>query len=112
MPKLRDNLKGAVQPEPLAPKGYTKRSPILRAYEAVLMPADHKVLLEAIKRGVGDEVKEGTIQLEKVLQATRDLRASVLKMLHHMQNFRVLETELRYRATWGKLIKGYDSELH
>ena len=125
MPKLREKLKVAVlkqsdpkasevrevQPESSVPNGYTKRSPILRAYEAGLMPPDHKILLEAIKREVGDGVKEGTIQLEKVLQATGYLRASALKMLHHMQNFGVLETEPRYRATWVKLLKGYDSSL-
>ena len=119
MPQLRDNLKGAVlkqaepevaevreiQPVPSEVKGYTKRSPILRAYEAGLMPPDHKILLEAIKRELGEGVKEGTIQLEKVLQATGYLRASALKMLHHMQNFGVLETEPRYRSTWVKILK-------
>ena len=126
MPKLRENLKGAVlkqaepevsevrelQPEPYNPKQYTKRSPILRSYQAGLMPPDHRILLDAIKHELGDGVKEGTIQLEKVLQATGYLRASALKMLHHMQNFGVLETEPRYRSTWLKLLKGYDTEAH
>ena len=119
MPKLRENLKGAVlkqaepevsevrelQPEPSNPKQYTKRSPILRAYQAGLMPPDHRILLDSIKYELGDGVKEGTIQLEKVLQATGYLRASALKMLHHMQNFGVLETEPRYRSTWVKILK-------
>ena len=119
MPKLRDNLKGAiqkqaepevadvreVQPVPSEAKVYTKRSPILRAYQAGLMPADHKILLEAIKRELGNGVREGIIQLEKVLQSTGYQRASALKMLHHMQNFGVLEIEPRYRSTWVKLLK-------
>ena len=119
MPKLRDNLKGAVlrQSEPEVAevrevhpvssnaKEYTKRSPILRAYEAGLMPPDHRILLDAIKHELGDGVREGTIQLEKVLQSTGYQRASALKMLHHMQNFGVLETEPRYRSTWVKILK-------
>ena len=118
MPKLRDNLKGAalkqtepevsevreVQPVPSEAKGYTERSPILRAYQAGLMPPDHRILLDTIKHELGDGVQEGTIQLEKVLQATGYQRASALKMLHHMQNFGVLETEPRYRSTWVKIL--------
>ena len=119
MPKLRDNLKGAVlkqvepevaevrevQPVPSDTKGYTKRSPILRAYQAGLMPPDHRILLDAIKHELGDGVREGIIQLEEVLKATGYQRASALKMLHHMQNFSVLETEPRYRSTWVKLLR-------
>mgnify|MGYP006988839227 CR=1 FL=1 len=48
---------------------------------------------------------EGEIQLEKVLQATGYLRASALKMLKHMQNFGVLETKPKYRATWVKILQ-------
>ena len=69
------------------------------------MPTDHKILLDAIKRELGEGVQEGIIQLEKVLQATGYQRVSALKMLHHMQNFRVLETEPRYRSTWVKILK-------
>ena len=69
------------------------------------MPVDHQRLLEAIKHELGTGVKEGKIQLEKVLQSTGYLRASALKMLKHMQNFGVLETEPRYRATWVKILK-------
>ena len=119
MPKLRENLKGAVlkhvelevaevrdvQPEPSDAKVYTKRSPIRKAYEAGLMPPDHRILLDAIKRELGDGVMEGTIQLEKVLQSTGYLRASALKMLHHMQNFGVLETKPQYRSTWVKILR-------
>lgn len=116
MPKLRDNLKGAVlkQVEPAveevrevspATREYSKRSPILKAYQAGQMPIDHQILLEAIQRELGDGVREGTIQLEKVLQATGYMRASALKMLHHMQNFGVLETEPRYRSTWVKILR-------
>ena len=120
MPKLRDNLKGAVlksveppieevrevSPATIASKReYSKRSPIRKAYEAGQMPIDHQRLLTAIKRELGAGVSEGIIQLEKVLQATGYMRASALKMLHHMHNFGVLETEPRYRATWVKLLK-------
>ena len=63
------------------------------------MPPDHRILLEAIKRELGDGVKKGTIQFEKVLQPKGYLRAYTLKMLHHMQNFRVLETKPQYRST-------------
>ena len=73
MPKLRDNLKGAVlrqaEPEvsevrevqlvPSAPKQYTKRSPILRTYQAGLMPTDHRILLGGIKHELGDAVSAG-----------------------------------------------------
>ena len=119
MPRLRDNLKRAVlkqaepivdvreeQAEPVNPeREYSKRSPILKAYQAGLMLPDHKILLEAIKRELGEGVREVSIQLEKVLQAMGYLRASALKMLHHMQNFGVLETEPQYRSTWIKIIK-------
>ena len=54
---------------------------------------------------LGEGVREGIIQLEKVLKTTGYLRASALKMLHHMQNFGVLETEPRYRSTWVKILR-------
>jgi len=38
------------------------------------------------------------------LQVTGYYRASALKMLRHMQNFGLLETEPRYRATWVKIL--------
>jgi hypothetical protein len=119
MPKLRENLKGAIlnQAEPVVDgerevkiatveekREYSKRSPIRKAYEAGQMPIDHQRLLAAIKQELGEGVLEGIIQLEKVLQATGYLRASALKMLHHMQNFGVLETEPKYRATWVKIL--------
>ena len=72
------------------------------------MPADYRILLKAIKHELGDGVREGIIQLEEVLKATGYQRASTLKMLHHMQNFGVLETEPLYRSTWVKLVIGYD----
>ena len=120
MPKLRDNLKRAVlkQAEPIVEevreeqavpvnleREYSKRSPILKAYQAGLMLPDHKILLEAIKRELGEGVREVSIQLEKVLEATGYPRASALKMPHHMQNFGVLKTESRYRSTWVKILK-------
>ena len=83
-------------------------SPVRKAYEAGQMPIDHQKLLAALKHELGEGVTEGEIQLEKVLQATGYMRASALKMLRHMQNFGVLETEPRYRCTWVKLIKGCD----
>ncbi len=120
MPKLRENLKVAVQKlaEPVEKevreistalvkekREYSKRSPILKTYEAGQMPIDHQRLLAAIKHKLGDGVREGTIQFEKVLQETEYMRAGALKMLHYMQKFGVLETEPRYRATCVKLLK-------
>ena len=113
MPGLRENIKGVLENkfENISDEGkiiiqekYSKRSPIRKAYEAGVMPVDHQRLLEAIKHELG-EVREGEIQLEKVLQSTGYLRASALKMLKHMQNFGVLETEPRYRAIWIKILK-------
>ena len=117
MPRLRENLKEVLskpatseaeekQPDQknLAHE-YSRRSPILKAYQAGQMPIDHQRLLSAIKEELGDGAREGTIQLEKVLKATGYMRASALKMLKHMQNFGVLETEPRYRSTWVKLLK-------
>lgn len=113
MPGLRENIKGILENKSenisdeekiIIQEKYSKRSPIRKAYEAGVMPVDHQRLLEAIKHELGG-VREGEIQLEKVLQATGYLRASALKMLKHMQNFGVLETEARYRATWVKILK-------
>lgn len=113
MPRLRENIKGVLEDksekisdekEIIIQEKYSKRSPIRKAYEAGVMPVDHKRLYEAIKHELG-ELKEGKIQLEKVLQSTGYLRASALKMLKHMQNFGVLETKPRYRATWVKILK-------
>lgn len=113
MPRLRENIKGVLEDksekisdekEIIIQEKYSKRSPIRKAYEAGVMPVDHKRLYEAIKHELG-ELKEGEIQLEKVLQSTGYLRASALKMLKHMQNFGVLETKPRYRATWVKILK-------
>ena len=117
MPRMRENLKEVLkkESEPAAVEGktkqpdmiceYSKRSPILKAYQAGQMPIDHQRLLSAIKDELGAGIHEGTIQLEKVLHATGYMRASALKMLKHMQNFGVLETEPRYRSTWVKLLK-------
>lgn len=117
MPSMRENLKEILRKEsesavveektkqPDMPGVYSKRSPILKAYQAGQMPIDHQRLLSAIKKELGVGSHEGIIQLEKVLQATGYMRASALKMLKHMQNFGVLETEPRYRSTWVKLLK-------
>ena len=115
MPGLRENIQGALEEksEDIADETneikyqgkYSARSPILKAYQAGIMPIDHQHLLEAIKHELGDGVREGDIQLEKVLQTTGYLRASALKMLKHMQNFGVLESKSKYRATWIKLLK-------
>ena len=115
MPGLRENIQVALEEksEDIADETneikyqgkYSARSPILKAYQAGIMPIDHQRLLEAIKHELGDGVREGDIQLEKVLQTTGYLRASALKMLKHMQNFGVLETKSKYRATWVKLLK-------
>ncbi len=43
----------------------------------------------------------------KVLEEVGFFRASALKMLKHMQNFGVLETESRYQATWVKILDNY-----
>ena len=86
-------------------EGYSERSSVLRAYRAELIPADHQILLRAIRQELGDGVKEGIIQLEKVLQATGYKRASALKMLKHMRNFGVIDTKPGYRSTWVKLLK-------
>ena len=111
MPGLRENVKKVLdkeqeqQAQPATTQaGYSERSPILKAYRAGVMPVDHKILLDAIKHELGDS-KEGVIHLEDVLQATGYARASALKMLKHMQNFGVLETERRYRGTWVKVLK-------
>ena len=124
MPGLRENIRSVFDRQPevavsALTKGeevrgslkqpsceYSVRSPIRKAYEAGQMPIDHQRLLAAIKQELGEGVREGEIQLEKVLQATGYMRASALKMLHHMQNFGVLETEPRYRCTWVKLLRG------
>ena len=108
MPGLRENIKETLEKsenisEPETVKSYSKRSPIRKAYEAGVMPVDHQRLLDAIKHELGG-IREGDIQLEKVLQATGYLRASALKMLKHMQNFGVLETKPKYRATWVKIL--------
>ena len=109
MPGLRENIKETLQRSEnisetvTAKSAYSKRSPIRKAYEAGVMPVDHQRLLDAIKHELGG-VREGDIQLEKVLQATGYLRASALKMLKHMQNFGVLETKPKYRATWVKIL--------
>lgn len=112
MPGLRENVKKVLDKGPeqeqskqldIEQSGYSKRSPILKAYMAGTMPVDHKILLDAIKRELGDK-QEGVIHLEDVLQATGYARASALKMLRHMQNFGVLETERRYRGTWVKIL--------
>lgn len=112
MPGLREIIKKVlnketeVNTESTAPKiEYSPRSPILKAYKAGIMPVDHKILLDAIKHELGDGVSEGVIHLEDVLQATGYKRASALKMLKHMQNFGVLETERRYRGTWIRVLK-------
>ena len=114
MPGLRENIKGvlenkseeniSVDEKIINQEKYSKRSPIRKAYEAGVMPVDHQRLLEAIKHELG-ELKEGEIQLEKVLQSTGYLRASALKMLKHMQNFGILETKPKYRATWIKILE-------
>ena len=109
MPGLRENIKETLQRSENVSEAvnerasYSKRSPIRKAYEAGVMPVDHQRLLDAIKHELGG-VREGDIQLEKVLQATGYLRASALKMLKHMQNFGVLETKPKYRATWVKIL--------
>ena len=112
MPGLRENVKKVLDKEPelnaemkAQRTEYSPRSPILKAYKAGVMPVDHKILLDAIKHELGGNVQEGTIHLEDVLQATGYKRASALKMLKHMQNFGVLETEPRYRCTWIKILK-------
>ena len=110
MPGLRENIKETLQKSEnisgnvTTQSGYSKRSPIRKAYEAGVMPVDHQRLFEAIKNELGG-AREGDIQLEKVLQATGYLRASALKMLKHMQNFGVLETKPKYRATWVKILR-------
>lgn len=113
MPGLRENIKGVLESKSennsdekkiINQEKYSKRSPIRKAYEAGVMPVDHQRLLEAIKHEL-EGLKEGEIQLEKVLQSTGYLRASALKMLKHMQNFGVLETKPKYRATWVKILK-------
>ena len=82
---------------------YSARSPIAKAYRAGQMPVDHRRLLDAIKEQLGEGVAEGIIQLEEVLKATGYFRASALKMLRHMQNFGILETESGYRGTRVRL---------
>lgn len=111
MPGLRENVKKVLDKEPeqvnqpeTIQAEYSERSPILKAYRAGVMPVDHKILLDAIKHELGDST-EGVIHLENALQATGYARASALKMLKHMQNFGVLETERRYRGTWVKILK-------
>ncbi|MBQ3757823.1 MAG: hypothetical protein II876_00030 [Synergistaceae bacterium] len=112
MPGMRENMRETLKRKAVSAvsREYSVRSPIRKAYEAGQMPIDHKRLLGAIKEELGEGVKEGEIQLERVLQSTGYLRASALKMLHHMQNFGVLETKPLYRATWVKVLK--DKELH
>ncbi len=115
MPGLRENVKKVLDKEPeqeqeqnkqseTKQQEYSERSSILRAYRAGIMPADHKILLDAVKHELGDK-QEGVIHLEDVLKATGYARASAVKMLRHMQNFGVLETERRYRGTWIKVLK-------
>ena len=86
-------------------KEYSKNSPILKAYSAGMMPPDHLRLFNALKEVLGEGNKEGVIHLEDALIKTGYFRSSALKMLHHMKNFGVLETETRYRGTWVKLLK-------
>ena len=87
-------------------EGYSHRSSVLKAYEAGEMPVDHRKLLNGIKRALGNK-QEGEINLGKVLEEVGFFRASALKMLKHMQNFGVLETESRYQATWVKILDNY-----
>lgn len=86
-------------------KIYSQRSPVAKAYRAGVMPIDHCRLLKAIINALGDGVNEGEIHLEDVLKSTGYYRASALKMLCHMQNFGVLETEPRYHATWVRIVR-------
>ncbi len=88
----------------LIPRKYSLHSPVAQAYRAGSMPTDHQRLLDGIKSILGEGVTEGEIHLEDVLQVTGYYRASALKMLRHMQNFGLLETEPRYRATWVKIL--------
>ena len=92
-------------PTPQSAGEYSSRSPIAKAYRAGQMPVDHRRLLDAIKELLGEGVTEGNIQLEEALKATGYYRASALKMLHHMQNFGILETKRGYRETWVKILK-------
>ncbi len=125
MPGIRENVTKTIQqnaegtPEPIKKKPtrppsvkaagqnmgeYSARSPIAKAYNAGLMPVDHRRLLDAIQQLLGDGTKEGYIQLEDALQITGYYRASALKMLHHMQNFGILETRRGYRETWVRIL--------
>lgn len=94
-----------MEPTPKSAGEYSSRSPIAKAYRAGQMPVDHRRLLDAIKGLLGEGVTEGNIQLEEALKATGYYRASALKMLHHMQNFGILETKRGYRETWVKILK-------
>lgn len=89
---------------PDGPEGYSPRSPILKSYQAGEIPLDHRKLLNAIKQALGG-AQEGIINLGEVIAGIGVYRASALKMLGHMQNFGVLESEARYHGTWVKILK-------
>lgn len=114
MPGIRENVTRTITqnagngpaPKPAEKKTeYSARSPVLRAYQAGLMPPDHRRLLDAVKQLLGEGVTEGNIQLEDALKITGYFRASALKMLQHMQNFGVLKTRRGYRETWVEILK-------
>ena len=89
---------------PTCKEDYSDRSPVLKAYAAGKMPVDHEKLLEGIKRALGGS-REGDINLGEVLKELGIFRASALKMLRHMQNFGVLESESHYQGTWVRILR-------